>query len=684
MLKSTISNHGCTTLICDCEGTAPINVAALKRVFKDQAIAPATQLCGKQLHLLEQQLENTEGRVVVACTHKTSVFADAADQFGGEHDLEFTNIREKAAWSKEAASAGPKIAALLAEASLMASDTPLVSMHSDGSVLIFGHDQVTVDAANQLSLRMDITLVLSPGANVVLPALFDYPVYCGVPSTLSGYLGNFEVGLSGLVQLDPASRDQLVFSDKPQDGSAEASLVLDLRGGTPLISAPEKRDGYFNPDPANPMVVQSALLDLVDMVGDFDKPHYVTYRASICAHTSNGIVGCSRCLDICPAGAIFESAGELTFDPYICAGCGSCAAVCPTGAVRYNFPDSTHMLRRLRMLSSIYGDAGGKQPCLLVHDMKYGEEMIATMARYGDGLPARVIPFAVNEVTQFGLETAFGAFAYGFSNVVCLVNPAHSDEYQGLVETIVLVNHVLEGLGYDGDNCISIQDAPDPDYVATALYDLPGGGDLKSSGFEPAGDKATLIRLALTYLHKHAPIPTDMLSLPVGAPFGTVDINTDGCTLCLSCVGACPTNALRDNPELPQLRFMESACIQCGLCKATCPESVIKLEPRYDFTKSALNLRTIKQEEPFDCVKCGKPFGSKSMIETMTSKLEGHAMFSEPIALERLKMCENCRVISITEDKEQPFFAGLRPKPRTTEDYLAGKYDDDDPSNDDG
>jgi hypothetical protein len=47
-------------------------------------------------------------------------------------------------------------------------------------------------------------------------------------------------------------------------------------------------------------------------------------------------------------------------------------------------------------------------------------------------------------------------------------------------------------------------------------------------------------------------------------------------------------------------------------------------------------------------------------------------------------MCENCRVISISEDEEQPFFAGLRPKPRTTEDYLAGKYDDDDTGNGDG
>ena len=42
-----------------------------------------------------------------------------------------------------------------------------------------------------------------------------------------------------------------------------------------------------------------------------------------------------------------------------------------------------------------------------------------------------------------------------------------------------------------------------------------------------------------------------------------------------SCVSACPTGALSDDPERPLLRFAEDACVQCGLCKATCPEKVI-------------------------------------------------------------------------------------------------------------
>ena len=77
------------------------------------------------------------------------------------------------------------------------------------------------------------------------------------------------------------------------------------------------------------------------------------------------------------------------------------------------------------------------------------------------------------------------------------------------------------------------------------------------------------------------------MPLPAGAPFGRVVVDVAGCTLCLACVGACPTGALVDNPERPQLSFVEDACVQCGLCQSTCPESVIRLEPRLNFADEA-------------------------------------------------------------------------------------------------
>jgi Fe-S-cluster-containing hydrogenase component 2 len=137
-------------------------------------------------------------------------------------------------------------------------------------------------------------------------------------------------------------------------------------------------------------------------------------------------------------------------------------------------------------------------------------------------------------------------------------------------------------------------------------------------------------------------------------------------------VSACPTGALGDDPDRPTLRFTEDACVQCGLCKATCPEKVISLRPQIDFRAATVSSRVLKQEEPFACVRCGKPFGVRSTIERITAKLQGkHWMFEGgPKRLDLLRMCDDCRVIVITEQEFDPHGAPPRPKVRATDDYL--------------
>ena len=142
--------------------------------------------------------------------------------------------------------------------------------------------------------------------------------------------------------------------------------------------------------------------------------------------------------------------------------------------------------------------------------------------------------------------------------------------------------------------------------------------------------KRSVLRFALRELHRAAPAPVDVVPLPARAPFGAVEIDVAGCTLCLSCVSACPTGALTDDPDRPMLRFAEDACVQCGLCKATCPEKVITLKPQLDFRAADRLARVLKEEQPFCCIRCGKPFGVKSTIERVAAKLEGkHWMYKD-------------------------------------------------------
>jgi ferredoxin len=181
-----------------------------------------------------------------------------------------------------------------------------------------------------------------------------------------------------------------------------------------------------------------------------------------------------------------------------------------------------------------------------------------------------------------------------------------------------------------------------------------------------------VMRLALRELHQAAPTPIDVVALPPEAPFGAVEIDVAGCTLCLSCVSACPTGALRDDPERPLLRFVEDACVQCGLCKATCPEKVITLKPQLDFRVATAMSRVLKEEEPFHCIRCGRPFGVKSTIERVIGKLEGrHWMYAKDAKrIDVLRMCEDCRVAVVTEDDFDPHGAPPRAPVRTTDDYL--------------
>jgi hypothetical protein len=65
------------------------------------------------------------------------------------------------------------------------------------------------------------------------------------------------------------------------------------------------------------------------------------------------------------------------------------------------------------------------------------------------------------------------------------------------------------------------------------------------------------------------------------------------------------------------------------------------------------NQRVLKAEEPLRCIGCGKPFATPSVIELMTEKLKDHPMFQGK-GLERLKMCEDCRVRSMFNDGDMP------------------------------
>jgi ferredoxin len=596
------------------------------------------------------------------------VFSEAA----GDAAVTYANIRETAGWSKDASAAGPKMAAWLAAAAEGAPDVTFVSLSSDGVILIYGRDERAVEAGNLLKDHLDVTVLIKPPATLPPPRVTDFPVVRGLIRAAKGHLGAFELTVDDYAQPAPSSRDALRFGAARDGAVSRCDLVLDLSGGAPLFTAADLRDGYLRADPGDPAAVLQAVLKARDLVGSFDKPRYVAFTEDLCAHSRSKIVGCTRCLDLCPTGAIAPAGDHVAIDVHVCAGCGQCAAVCPTGAAGYALPPADALMRKLRTLLAVYREAGGRRPIVLVHDDAHGSPLIDALARFGDGLPANVLPLAVNEVTQVGLEAVAAAFAYGAAAMRFLTRAKPRHDTAGLAKTLALAEPILSGLGF-GSGCAATIETDDPDVLGDALRAIERRDSAPSpASFLPVGPKRDVMRLALRELQRAAPTPVEVIPLPAGAPFGAVEINVEGCTLCLACVSACPTGALVDNPERPMLRFAEDACVQCGLCKATCPEKVITLTPQLDFRAATASARVLKEEEPFLCIRCNKPFGVKSTIERITAKLEGkHWMFQNSAQrLAVLKMCEDCRVVAITEQELDPYGAPPRPKVRTTEDYL--------------
>lgn len=535
---------------------------------------------------------------------------------------------------------------------------------SEGLCLILGESAVALPTAARLADALSVTCVLSDAPEPPTATRRAFDTHRGRIRSASGALGAFSVTFDGFEEGRPGGREP-GFAPPTDGAESECDIILDLRGGPPLFPAYEKREGYLRADPGDPNAVARAVFDAAQMVGTFEKPLHIAFTESLCAHSRAGQTGCTRCLDLCPTGAIAPDGDSVRIDPLICAGCGACAAVCPSGAAAHDNPPAAHVFALTRIAAAAYRDAGGDAPRLLVHDSAHGREMISLAARCGRGLPADVVPLEVEALAGFGHAEMLVALANGFTTIDMLLGP--KADRQAIEPQIELAAALANGAGV-GAGRIRMLDPVDPDALSDALY-VTAPPALKPTPILPLDARRAATRLAAKALAgEDTPAPYD---LPGGAPYGAVLLNQDACTLCLSCASLCPTAALTDNPDKPQLRFQEDACLQCGLCATICPENAITLAPRMNLADAAFSQIVLHEEEPYPCIECGALFGVRSTVERIVEKLEGkHSMFTNSDNTRLIRMCDDCRVKAQYHGESAPLFGGDRPHVRTTQDYL--------------
>lgn len=524
---------------------------------------------------------------------------------------------------------------------------PTVSYESRGNLLIIGaYDTITALAPQFATLNSVTLLATSAAAAETVPASKDSKVFFSHDVTIKGYLGAFEVNcrVAGSLLNTYTNLAEVTI------GGDSFDLVVDMSAES-IVNTEIPAPGYY-PVGSGKAAIADVIETLPEMLGTFDKPKYFRLNNDICAHSSRGVSGCTRCVDACPAGALSSNGHAIEINPFLCQGVGTCATACPTEAITYALPEPEKTQNFIYRLLNSYQMAGGVKPTILF----FGNRDEETVAAKLPSLPSNVIPIALEELATIGVDTWFSALVYGAHQVLLATNIAYMPVTidRVLNDELIIAQNFLTELGF-APSRIFLFDL-DADFVGFP-ESLLAVADNKIAVMESgvlaeqlSGTKREKLFSALDRLHAQSTVKPTQSDVPENAPYGSVECKTDDCTLCMGCVAVCPTRALHAVGGRPGLQFKEQDCVQCGLCEKACPEQVLTLKPGVNWdTESRQTAVMIHEEEPACCLSCGKAFAPASMIKMLTEKLQGHSQFQGD-AIRRLSMCEDCRVRDIFSD----------------------------------
>lgn len=425
------------------------------------------------------------------------------------------------------------------------------------------------------------------------------------------------VGLSG-------SLGQFELTFKDANGEIKELKTAQIVSFAPLKNCPTRK-GVHTPDTYKD--ADSMLEALLALCGEQHYHHHIAFSPTYCQFQSRRPLHahstCQLCVNICPTMCISSDKDSmlLAFSHIDCIACGKCVSVCPTGSLQRLGDGLESFTHKARMYNGLVPLLVAKSD---VDSMRFYDELKALLA-----LNPLLTPFILQAPDMLNMTylltllqesgaqiVLYSAFSEHVNNDIASLN----DIYGHIFAQMAFISHK------DTELIARLSPLPQSHYIYTPTQN------------ESSKD---ILSTRLAFWVKNV----DYGAVSANNA-GILHINANQCTLCLSCVAACNTNALINNNSSFELLYKASLCTDCGYCATSCAENVLHLESNtIALSPQSFTYTKIANDEPFRCVECNKIFATQRSITKILHILAHAPAFSDnPLKLRTLQCCADCKV----------------------------------------
>lgn len=400
---------------------------------------------------------------------------------------------------------------------------------------------------------------------------------------------------------------------------------------------------------------QNALCAEIDaLIGDFSFEKTILFDEKKCQYfhrNKTEFSYCADCAAVCPTMAISanDAKRELVFSQIDCILCGKCVGVCPSSAMQKSNATLTNFGKALKFYKG--------KIAVVCENVEDFEKFIAESST-GNLPKDSLAPLILPNINM--LNEAYLLSILQESGRVCVIISNSRDKNSApdahLKECVEFINDLYNRVV--GQNAVFIAESTLAESSAKSL-NLPSYAHLPYYHYEISNDEflREIVANRVRFLIKD----NDFGALKNSANLIYTDLKIDAgkCTLCMSCVESCNTNALISAKDNFTLLLNPSLCTACGYCIDTCAEKCIEMDfSGYKLNEKFLTHRILAQDEPFRCIECGEIFATNKSIQKVKGILQ--PLFSgDAIKLKSLECCEKCKV-KIMFEKSSNFVESQR------------------------